>query len=449
MSDDYTDHDAPPEEPKDEPRWDLVTEQSVLGAMLISKTAVDDVMDELRPGDFYDPRHELIARAIGALVSKNMPVDPLTVVEELRATEKLRQAGDAHYIHYVHGVPPTAANAGYYAQTVKSLAVKRRLTQAGMRIQAMGSASEGEVEELVDQARSEVEGILVGKRRQLHPVGDTLLELVEELNTKPTFTPSPWESLDKLIGGFAPGNLIVFAARPGSGKSIAALQVAAGMAHYGMVAFCSLEMTEKELQKRLLAQYGPVHMTALRNHSLNEDDWKRVAEAKTRVQGAPIFIDDEAGVTLAHIRSHARSVQRRGKLVMIVVDYLQLVKAEGNSRQEEVAEVAQGLKNLAKDFQVPVLAAAQLRRAGDQRGPKRLPTLDDLRESGAIEQAADVVVLMDRPDKEKKPNDLVMVVGKNRHGDAGKFTLAWEAQFARLRDRSWNPQPYLDGAEAS
>jgi len=445
----YTDADAPVDEAAAaadaDAKYDRIAEQSVLGSMMLSPEQVDEVMTVVLPGDFWEPKHEIIARAIGSLVAKNEPTDAIAVVEELRRTGKLRQAGGAAYVHELTGIPTSTKNAGYYASTMKDDAVKRRLVAAGIRIQAMGNSGEGVAAELVNLARTEVESVAVGKAGGLKPIGDTFDLLIESLATEPTYIPTPWESLDKLIGGFSAGALTVVAARPGSGKTIACLQIAAKLAHAGMVAFSSLEMTEGELQKRLLAQFGPVSMTSLRTHQILKHEWEKIAEARSRVQGAPIFIDESAGVTLAQIRSHARSVARRGKLTGIVVDYLQLVEGEGQSRQEVVGAVARGLKQLAKDLDVPVIAAAQLKRAQNQRG-RQLPTLDDLRESGDIEAAADVVLLLDR-DREKHPNDLTVVVAKNRSGEQGKFTLNWEAHYARLRDKTWSPTALIDESE--
>ncbi|MEX1078901.1 MAG: replicative DNA helicase [Homoserinimonas sp.] len=443
MTDEYTDADAPSPEPADEPLWDLQAEQSVLGGMLLKNSVVDDVMEEMIPRDLYQPKHELIARAIVTLTSKNLPADVIAVTDELRRAGNLDRSGGAHYLHELTSIVPTAANAGYYAHLVHELAVKRRLVEVGTRIKAMGNASEGHVDELVDRARVELETVATGKRRSVQKVGDTLKELIDSLSEKPTYVASPWEALDKLIGGLEPGSLYVVAARPGGGKSIALLQIAARLAHEGMVAMSSLEMREAELQKRLLAQYGPVHMTSLKNHTLNDDEWKRVAEARARIQDAPIFIDETPAVTLAQIRSHARSVARRGPLAGIAVDYLQLVHGEGESRQAVVGATAEGLKALAKDIGVPVIAAAQLKRAGERRGKRELPTLDDLRESGGIEQAADVVLLMDR-DTRRSPHDVSMVVAKSRSGESGQFKLQWQAEFARLRDKQWSPSALFE-----
>jgi replicative DNA helicase len=441
----YTDADAPAEDGAGrEPQWDKLTEQSVVGSMLLDGRVIDDVTDEMQPSDFFDPKHEIIAIAIVALYNRNEPTDVIATVAELERTGQIRQAGYASYLHSLTSLVVTSANAGYYASLVKAAAVRRRMVEAGTRIVQMGHASEGEPEELLERARVELDAVSSGRRRPVRMIGDTFFDLVSSLEEKPLYSPTPWESLDKLIGGFAPGALYVFAARPGSGKSIAALQIAARLAHEGMVAFSSLEMTELELQTRLVAQYGPVHMTALRNHALTNDDWKRVAEAKQRVEGAPIFIDETAGVNLGHIRSHVRAVSRRGKLSGIVVDYLQLIDGEGKTRQEEVSSVSKGLKQLAKDFHVPVIAAAQLKRA-TQVGKRKLPDLDDLRESGSIEQDADAVIMLDR-DRQKSPDEVTVIVPKNRHGNMGQFRLRWQAEYARLLDRKWTSSP-LEGVE--
>jgi replicative DNA helicase len=206
------------------------------------------------------------------------------------------------------------------------------------------------------------------------------------------------------------------------------------------VSFCSLEMTEAELQMRMIAQYGPVALGALRNRKLTDEDKKRVAEARTKMQAAPLYVDDTAGMTLGEIRSHARAVARKGALAGVVVDYLQLVHGEGETRERAVAGVVGGLKQLAKDLNVPVIAAAQLKRAGMRK--MDLPTMEDLRESGSIEQDADCVILLHRDPK--VPDVLKMIVAKNRHGESGEFTVRWQGQYARLMDLSYGQTPLFD-----
>jgi replicative DNA helicase len=444
-----SDETAPPEDGSapPPPAHDLLAEQSVVGSMLLDREAVDDVMEVMLPSDFYYPKHEEIAKAIARLTVASKPTDVVAVKDELARTGKLREAGDEAYLWTLTSQVVTPANAGYYAEIVKKLAIRRRLVVAGTRIVQMGNATEGEIDALVENARRELDEVVIAKRSKVRMIGDGIFDLIGRLDEKPTYLPTPWQALDKLIGGAGPGELIIVAARPGSGKSIALLQWAAGLAHHGVVALSSLEMSEEALQLRLLSQYGPVSMTALRKHALTGDDKKKLAEAWQAVREAPIFVDPTPGVTLAQIRGHVRMVARHGNLAGIFVDYLQLVNGEGQSRQEVVAQVAEGLKALAKDLNVPVIAAAQLKRAGVGRG-RQLPTLDDLRESGAIEQAADVVLLFDR-DKDKSPHDLTVIVAKNRNGEQGKFQLTWQAEFARLRDKRWSPTALIEESELS
>lgn len=444
----YTDADAPPAEDDMHvaPQHDVLAEQSVLGGMMLSAAAIVDVVDEIRPGDFYLPKHELIARAIGALAGRGEPVDAITVTDELRRTEQLTKAGGAAYLHELTAIVPTASNAGFYASTVRELAGKRRMVAAGIRIQAMGNSSEGAVDDMMDRARQELDSVPTGQRRGLAPMGESFGDLFDELASKPTYLPTPWEALNKIIGGFAPECLYVIAARPGGGKSIALLQCAAKLAHHGMVSFSSLEMSKRELQKRLLAQYGEVHLEALRTHSLSDDDWLRLAGARQAVQAAPIFVHEEGGATMAAIRAHAKAVARKGPLGGVAIDYLQLIAAEKKESSRDRREVVDGLsrqsKQLAKELGVPVLAAAQLKRAGSRKG---LPTMEDLREAGGIEQDADVVILLHRD--EKRPHHVDVIVAKNRHGEIGRFRLMWQGQYARLRDRPWSPVALYEDEE--
>lgn len=420
---------------------DELAEQSAVGGMLRDADVIDDVMQVLSPSDFWNPKHEVIARAIVALHSKREPTDIVAVTEELLKRGELVKAGGAAYLHELTDAPPTAANAGYYAQIVHEKAVRRRLQAAGFRIKAMGEASEGEVDDLIERARQEIDAVPTGRRMKPRAIGDALGEIIDTFDEKPSFMRTPWESLNKMIGGFSRGQLVVLAARPGGGKSIALLQIATRLAHEGVVAFSSLEMTEAELGIRLLSQYGSIHSTALRDHSFTDIDLRSMAEARLAIQGAPLFIDASADATLGQIRAHARAVARGGNLVCISVDYLQLVKGEGESREQRVASVSTGLKQLAKELNVLVVAAAQLRRTSSRK-PADLPTLEDLRESGSIEQDADLAILMHRD--EKKPHDVVFIVAKNRNGKTGRFTLDWQAEFSRIRDKTWSPTALIE-----
>lgn len=442
MSDEpqYTDADAPADE-ESVAALEITAEQSVLGAMMLAPKVIDDVLTEMLPEDFVDARHEDIARAIAALFHRDAPTDVIAVTDELARTKNLSRIGGAPYLHLLVTNTLTAAGAGYKAHMLHERAVQRGLKIAGTRIVAFGDATEGEPDEWIDRAHAELDAVTSKRKRGVRPIGASLDEVIDSLAEVPNYLPTPWRGLDHLIGGFAPGGLYIFAGRPGGGKTIAILQAGAGLAHKGLVSFCSLEMTEAELQMRMIAQYGPVPLGALRTRKLSEDDLKRVAEARSKMQAAPLYVDDTAGMTLGQIRSHARAVARKGALAGVVVDYLQLVTGNGESREREVAGVVGGLKQLAKDLNVPVIAAAQLRRAGI-RGKNDQPTMEDLRESGSIEQDADCVILLHR--EVKTPDVLKMIVAKNRHGESGEFTVRWQGQYARLMDLSYGQTRLFD-----
>jgi replicative DNA helicase len=418
---------------------DQLAEQSVVSGILIGGAeALWEVLDILAPGDFYWPKHEVIVRAAVGLANRNEPVDAITLSDELERLGEASKAGGTPYLFELMSVIPTAANVGFYAQIVQTRAIRRRLKTVGIQVTQMGSAMEGDVFDLVDRARAAVDTVADTAKVDVHPVGDTIDALIDSLNRKPEYVATPWPALDELIGGFSPGGLYIVGARPGEGKTIVGLQSAAQLAHGGVVAFCSLEMSEADLQMRLLSQYGEIHMQSLRNHTLNSEQMRRLIVAKQRFVEAPIFIDDH-GTTMTQIRSFVRSVSRRGKLAAVVVDYLQLIEGGGSptqSRQEAVAEMSRQLKKMARSLNVPVIALSQLNRGNEAR-TDRTPQLKDLRESGAIEQDADVVLLLNY-DKRKR-DELQVVVAKNRHGEIGSIKLEWQGQFARLRDKSWSP----------
>lgn len=448
-----TDTDAPTEDDGGDrtPPHSILAEQSVLGSMMLSTDVVDDVMAAMAGSDLYGSKHEVLWDAIMGLHWQGQPTDVVAVTEELTKRGHLQRAGGANYLHTLTGVPTTAANADYYAGIVAEKAVLRRLVAAGTRIVNMGYASEGEPDVLVSSAQAEIDQVISVGRKTVRRVGDTLMATVVELDEPATFLPTPFQSIDKLIGGFAPGSLVVVAARPGAGKSNFVLQVARRAAWHGLVAFASLEMTEKELQLRLISQKGEVSMTSIHRHSLIEDEQKRVAWARADLQEAPIFIDESEQATVASIANFARAVQRKGtatsKLEMIVVDYLQLVDGEGQNREQIVGNVAKSLKQLAKRLQVPIVVAAQLNRGERGRGRELpLPTMRDLRESGGIEANADVVLLLHR-DTERFPDKVRVIAAKNRQGTTGVVTLRWQGEYSRMVDRPWSPTLDMEETE--
>lgn len=432
----FTDDDAPDESAwTDErtPPHELEAEQGALGGALLTRDAAEDVLETVRGKDFYIPKHEVLYDAIKALFERGEPTDVIAVTDELTKTALLQRAGGAEYLHTLTGLVPTAANAGYYASIVAEKAVLRRLVEAGTRIVQMGYASEGEPSTLVENARAEVEAITVIKAGSLRMIGEGLLDLARVLESAPTYQPTGWKALDFKIGGFAPGELHVVAARPSQGKSIVLLNAAMFAAQHGVVAFTSLEMKFDQLQLRLMSQYGEIHMKALRDHQLTDIDWNAYERAMRYVRGAGVFVDVTPSATISTIRAHVRAVAKRGKLSMILVDYLQLVDGPGASRELEVSGVARDLKKLALDFDVPVLVAAQLNRGTPSRGGTiPAPGMRDLRESGGIEANADGVLLLHRDDK--KPSEIQFIVAKARQAEVGTVTMRWQPHYARVTD---------------
>jgi replicative DNA helicase len=438
---DPRDEDAPAADPGDRtPPHDLLAEQSALGSMMLSRDAVDAVVAEVRGADFYIPKHELIFAAITALTGRGEPVDVITVTAELSKSGQIGRAGGAEYLHTLTGIPSTTANAGFHAGIIADLAKRRRMIEAGTRVVQMGYASEGNTDDLIETARAEVDAVQGLRRHPLRMMGEGLLHLAETLETKPRYLPSPWDTLNEMIGGFAPGELTVIAARPGEGKSVMLLQAALKAARSGVVAFCSAEMSFEQLQLRMVSQFGEIHMTTLRSHALSEQDWHRFADARRLTEGAPVFLDDSGAsetATIGTIRNHVRAVSKRGTLAMAVVDYLQLIEGPGENRVREVDGVARSLAQMAAEYDVPVIVAAQLNRGQPSRGAARpVPTLRDLRESGGIEANATSVLLLHR-DPDKRPNEIDVIIAKNKQGRMGSVTLKWEAHYARVTDKNW------------
>lgn len=420
-------------------------EQSVLGSMLLSPTALWAALDIVRPTDFGDPRHEVLAQAIADVATANRAVDTVTVGDELIRTGQVAHV-TIDYLHTLTSIPTSTANAAFYAEVVHERATLRRVRLAAERL--VQGASEGVgVNALLDSARDLLDGD-DSERSIVAPVGAAFDDMVVELERPPVYWQTRWEHLNGYIHGLMPGAVYVVAARPGAGKTIMGLQMAVDMTKHGNVAFASLEMSRSLLARRLLASEASLSMTALSRHTLTADDWnEKVRPARDRIKGMPLYIDDRAGVSLTQIDAYARQVARRGKLAGLVVDYLQLIPARDprKSRWEHVGELTRGFKLLAKDLNVPVVLLSQLNRESERN--RRLPTLADLRESGSIEQDADVVIMLQRRvDQDGEPTDSVdVVIPKNRHGQTGRIELLWEGKFARLSSMPWQyADPSID-----
>jgi replicative DNA helicase len=433
------------------PPQDLDAEESVLGAMLMSDVAADEVAAALEPRDFYREAHGTVFRAILQLQARSEPVDVITVTDQLVTMGKLEEVGGRPYVHGLADSVPAAANARRYAEIVRELAQLRRLIAAGTEIAQRGYERSGPVRELIDDAEARIfqvsqQGADAG---QLRAIADLLKEEFERIDRLSadgkdlTGAPSGLRDLDRLTSGFQASNLIILAARPSMGKTSMALGIARhlGVSEGVPVAIFSLEMSHSEITQRLMCAEGHVDSGLLRRGNLRDDDWRRLIEGCDRLNRAPIYIDDSAGIGVMEIRSKARRLKAREPgLGLIVIDYLQLMSGNAENRVQEISQISRSLKMLARDLDVPVIALSQLSRAVEARPDKR-PMLSDLRESGSIEQDADVVMFIYRDeyyDKENPDNKGLaeVILAKHRNGATGKVDVAFRAKYTLFSDLS-------------
>jgi replicative DNA helicase len=436
-----------PREHERTPPHDTLAEQSTLGGMLLSKDAVADVIESIRGTDFYVPKHELIFEAILTLYSHGEPTDVIAVTDELIKTGDLQRAGGADYLHTLTSIVPTAANAGYYATIVSERALLRRLVEAGTRIVQMGYAGQGEATELVNSAQAEIYSVTGAETAEDYvPLTIAVDAAVEEIEAargrdgSMTGIPTGFAQLDELTNGLHGGQMIVVAARPAMGKSTLALDFAraAAIKHDMPTIFFSLEMGRSEIAMRLMSAEGAIPLQNMRKGTLDQRDWTTVAATRGRINDAPFYIDDSPNMTLVEIRAKCRRLKQRVGLKMVIIDYLQLMTSgkKVESRQQEVSEFSRALKLLAKELQVPVIALSQLNRGSEQRTDKR-PQVSDLRESGSIEQDADMVMLLHRDsvyDKEVRPGEADLIVAKHRNGPTATIEIAFQGHFSRFTD---------------
>lgn len=428
------------------PPQDLVAEASVLGAMMLSKDAIADVIEFLKGEDFYRPAHQSIYASIQRLFVRSDPADAITVAADLQRNGELNRAGGAAYLHDLVQAVPTAANASYYGRIVSEKATLRRLVDAGTRITSMGYTGDGEVDDIVDRAQAEV--FTVAHRRtseDYQPLSALLNETYSELEKlsqtggMPSGVPTGITQLDELTRGLHPGQMVVVAARPGLGKSTLALDFARSASIHSAKTsvFFSLEMSRSEIMMRLLSAGTEVTLTRMRSGQLSEGDWDKLAKYMQRISEAPMFIDDSPNLTMMEIRAKARRLKQQHGLDLVVIDYLQLMTSgkRVESRQVEVSEFSRQMKLLAKELEVPVVALSQLNRGPEQRTDKK-PMLSDLRESGSIEQDADVVILLHRDDHYDKESpragEADLVVAKHRNGPTQTIAVAFQGHYSRF-----------------
>ena len=428
------------------PPQDVIAEQSVLGGMLLSKDAIGDVIEILRERDFYRPAHELIYNAIIELYGRGEPADPVTVAAELTKRGDIARAGGAPYLHTLISSVPTAANASYYAKLIREKAILRRLVEAGTKIVQLGYNIESEVDEVVDQAQAEI--YQVTERRtsedyiQIAQLLPDALDEIEKISKGVVGegVKTGFKDLDSLTNGLHPGNMVVLAARPAVGKSTLGLDIArnAAIRDSATSAIFSLEMSRSEITMRMLSAEARIPLTSIRSGSLTDEEWARLARRMGEISQAPLFIDDSPNLSIMEIRAKARRLKQRHNLKLIVIDYLQLMTSgrKVENRQQEVSEFSRQLKLLAKELDIPVVAISQLNRSPEQRSDKK-PMLSDLRESGSIEQDADVVILLHREDMydiNSRSGEADLIVAKHRNGPTRTVTVASQLHLSRFAD---------------
>jgi replicative DNA helicase len=439
------------------PPHSLDAEQSVLGAVLLSDQTLYALRIEinLQPEDFYRPSHGVIYGAMLALYEQSEPVDKLTVVEKLKEAGQLEAAGGAAAIEALAAAPPVVGHAGQYGKIVKETALVRNLLTTTYRIQQQVAEGGGNPRDLVDQAERAILEVGHDDRRKdfrtIHEVLDEELEklaALSEAGKSVTGTPSGFNDLDDITGGFQPGNLIILAARPSMGKSALAanfLENAAVRFNKPAVMF-SLEMSESELAQRFIASQGSIKGNDLRRGKVS---WPKVGAAVKNLNAAPLWVDDSSDLSVLDIRAKARrlSGQVDDGLGLIVVDYLQLMRADTRSDSvvEQIGEISKGLKTLARELKVPVLALSQLNRAVEQRHDKR-PMLSDLRSSGQIEQDADLVMFIYREeyyeDDSERQGEAELIIAKHRNGGLGMVPLVFQHEYPRFMPGIKDPDRY-------
>lgn len=415
---------------------DVVAEQSVLGAMLLSREAIQDAAELLTGADFYQPRHETIFRTITATHAAGKPVDAVTVTDALMTEGEINRVGGPAYLHELTATVPAVSSAAYYAGIVARAATLRRLAAAGRKIQQL-AVEGGDEAELVELARREIDATSKATTTTVQSFGETIDVMLGRLDEKPNHVPTPWQGLNEIIGGLRPGGLYVVGARPAVGKSVVALQMAKALTGSGSVAFCSLEMSEADVQMRAVSADLRINLRRLVERDLTANDWAKIRDRRAAWEHVPLFVTDNSGMTPTDVKRFARSVHRRKPLAGVVVDYLQLMSppaGDKRPRHEFVADCSRQLKILAMDMGVPVIALSQLNRSGEGRQEKQ-PQLTDLRESGAIEQDADVVILLHREIMGEMRGDLKMLVAKNRHGSTNVAELDFYGHYCMAVDK--------------
>lgn len=429
------------------PPHDVDAEQAILGSMLTDQDAVIDAMEVLKPEDFYREDNKYIYQSIINLYNRGEPIDIITVKAELTSMQKFEAVGGIEYLATLPDKVPLVANADKYIKIVEEKSILRQLIKAANEIQSLGYAQNEEIDNIVDQSEKMIFNIMQGKNQKGYTqIKDVLVETFAELeklyNQKETITgvPTGFADLDYKTAGLHNSDLILIAARPAMGKSAFALNIAtyAAINTKKPVVIFNLEMSKEQLVNRMLCSEAMVDSNKIRTGKIDEEDWIKLATALGPLSEAPIYIDDTPGISVAEIRAKCRKLKLEKNIGLVVIDYLQLIQGSGKrnaSREQEISEISRSLKILAKELDVPVIALSQLSRAAEARQDHR-PMLSDLRESGAIEQDADIVMFLYRddyynPDSEKK-NIAEVILAKHRAGSTGTIELLWMGNYTKF-----------------
>lgn len=412
-------------------------EQAVLGSILIEPSAMVSVQETLKAEDFYRQSHVRLFQVMTQLTERGEPIDLVTLTTELQNKNLLDETGGVPYLNELVNIIPTAANVDYYARIVEEKSILRRLIRTATQIATLGYTVEEDIMDVINEAEKKILSLSQQKvRGGFVAIRDVLMESYEHIERlhfnkgELAGVPSGFVDLDRMTSGFKGSELIIIASRPAMGKTAFALNLAqnAAVKSGKAVAFFNLEMSASQLAMRMLASEGNIDAQVFRTGNLSEEDWGKLTMAMSTLSEAPIYIDDTPGVTVFDIRAKLRRLQKEHGVEMVVIDYLQLIQGRGDSRQQEISEISRSLKLLARELNVPVIALSQLSRGVEQRQDKR-PMLSDLRESGSIEQDADVVAFLHRDDyyneDSEKKNIAEVIIGKQRSGPVGKVELLY------------------------
>ncbi|AWH79316.1 replicative DNA helicase [Clostridioides difficile] len=431
------------------PPHSVESEQSILGSILLDKDAIITVTETIKPDDFYKEAHKIIYECMITLSNKGEPIDLITLTEELRKQGHLNDIGGISYITSLSTIVPTTSNVKYYADIVKEKSVLRKLIKASNEIINLGYSGATKIEDVLEQAEKSIFDISQEKTsddfKSINLVLMDAYDMIEKLYTNKsdvTGITTGFKDLNKKINGLQRTDLILIAARPAMGKTAFSLNLVQNAALKGdaSIAVFSLEMSKEQLVQRMLSSQSSVELKKIKTGTLNDNDWPRIIDAMAVLSDAKIHIDDTPGIKISELRSKCRKLKIEKGLDLVLIDYLQLMEGEGNneSRQQEISKISRSLKILAKELNCPVVALSQLSRAPEQRADHR-PMLSDLRESGAIEQDADIVMFLYRDeyyhaDSESK-NIGEVIIAKNRHGETGSVELVWLGEVQRFGDK--------------